>query len=36
MDKTMQKLRHIGSIEEEEEEERLRGRLQKQLNSFKL
>ena len=40
MDKTMQKLRHIGSIEEEEEEkeeeERLQGRLQKQLNSFKL
>ena len=35
----MQKLRHIGSIEEEEEEEeeeRLQGRLQKQLNSFKL
>ena len=37
MDKTMKKLRHIGSIEEEEEEEeRLQGRLQKQLNSFKL
>ena len=35
MDKTMQKLRHIGSIKEEEEE-RLRGRLQKQFNSFKL
>ena len=40
----MQKLRHIGSIEEEEEEEEeaeeeeegLQGRLQKQLNSFKL
>ena len=32
----MQKLRHIGSIKEEEEEERLRGKLQKQSNSFKL